>query len=101
MYIDLSTNPSKCHYMNILNETMAIINESEEKENPLYVNILNQLADLKQQVVEKRIITEWDDINERYTLGLIAIQEFEDNDEMRDRLSDIFGGAVHYNELAD
>lgn len=101
MYKSLLENLSKSHYNNILEETMAIVDNTKDKNPTLYACIFEQLEDMKRNVIENRIITEWDEINERYTLGTIAIQEFDEGDEMRNRLSDLFGGAVHYNELRD
>lgn len=101
MYISLSENPSKNYYIHVLEETMALIENSEEKDSPLYSNIFEQLKDIKKNVIEHRLIKDWDGINERYTIGAIAVQFFDDNDEMQNRLCDIFGGAVRFDELKD
>lgn len=101
MYISLSENPSKKYYNHVLEETMVLIENSEEKNSPLYSNIFKQLKDIKENVIEHRLITDWDGINERYTIGAIAVQMFDDDDEMQNRLCDIFGGAVHFDELKD
>jgi hypothetical protein len=40
-------------------------------------------------------------ITERYTLGAIAVKNFDESDEIYQRLCDIFGGAIVYHELPD
>lgn len=100
MYKSLIEEPSKSHYLNILDETITLFNGSDHNSAEQEC-ILEQLKDIKHNVIEKRMITDWDEINERYTLGAIALQFFDEGDEIRERLSDILGGAIHYDELSD
>ena len=52
-------------------------------------------------VVEKQIIFESFDIDERYTLGAIAIRYFDENKKLQDILCDIYYGALHFSELPE
>lgn len=102
MYYPLSEKRTRCYYKEILEDTLSISKANLEKYNTsLWQSIVNQLLDIKDNVIEKQLITDWEEIYDRYTLGTIAIQHFNDDDEMRIRLCDIFGGAVHYFEYPD
>lgn len=97
MYIGLSYDNSRHHYRIILEETIGILqNEMEKNPFPIYQNIYSQLLDIKEMVVEKKILTDPEEIDERYSLGGIASKNFEEGDELRDRLFDIFSGACDY-----
>ncbi len=52
-------------------------------------------------IVENQIITDAFEIDERYTLGAIAVRYFEESSELRDKLSGIFYGAIHYSEYPE
>ena len=110
MYVSIESKATKTHYKEILEETREIAMSHLEKlrDEPLdspahivWTSILNQINDIQDNIVDNSIITEWQDIYKRYTVGLIGLQAFDDNDEMQLRLNDIFYGAVHYNEFPD
>lgn len=102
MYINLSNNQTKAYYRQILDSTLDMAeNHMNESESPLWISIVNQIKDIKENVVNTQSITDWEDIYDRYSLGRIALEYFEDGDEMQERLCDIFGGAVHYSELPE
>ena len=102
MYTTLSNNRTKAYYREILDSTLEIAEKQlTNNENPLWISIVNQIKDIKENVVNTQSITYWEDIYDRYSLGRIALDYFDDDDEMQDRLCDIFGGAVHYSELPD
>lgn len=102
MYIRLSAHRTKGIYRQILNETIALLKERNHSNNSvLYQNLLLQLADLKENVVEKQKYAGWEQINNRYTIGAIATKNFDNNDELKLRLCDIFGGAIHYAEFPE
>lgn len=97
MYKGLSYDNSRHHYRIILEETMAIFqNEINKNPLPIYQNIYSQLLDIKEMVVEKNILTDPEEIDERYSLGGIATKNFKEGDELRERLFDIFSGACDY-----
>ena len=100
MYRQLSDNKTKLHYKEILNETLLIAEEHLSLEQTtLWNSIVNQLRDIKEKVVEKQTFTGWEEIYDRYTLGAIAVRDFSDNDEMQDRLCDIYSGAIDYSSM--
>lgn len=102
MYISLSNHRTKAYYIEILNSTLEIAEKQLTMiESPLWISIVNQIKDIKENVVNTQSITDWEDIYDRYSLGRIALEYFDDNDEMQDRLCDIFSGAVHYSELPE
>lgn len=102
MYKRLSENETKSNYRLILCETLALI-EKQKEGMPISLceDIYEQLLDIKESVIDRQIYTSEDDIDERYTLGGIAVKDFDDGDEMQERLCDIFGGASEYNLYPD
>jgi hypothetical protein len=97
MYIGLSENYNQHNYISILNDTIRIFEKMiNETPLPIYDNILQQLRDIKENVVEKQIIVDPDEIDERYSLGGIAAKNFDEDDELKERLFDIFGGACDF-----
>lgn len=102
MYISLIDNKTKSYYRQIIDSTLSIAeSQMQESGSPLWISIVNQIKDIKENVVNTQSITDWEDIYDRYSLGRIALEYFEEDDEMYQRLCDIFGGAVHYNELPE
>lgn len=102
MYQELPDNANKVQFKALLSETIAIIRSEVEKSNDELFNvILMQLEDIKENIVDKQILTDEDEINDRYTLGAVAIKNFEEDPEMESRLCDIFGGAIEYASMPD
>ena len=102
MYKRLYKEESKRYYNRILNETIEIVEEClKQNFSPIYNVIYSQLLDIKKNIVEKAVFTNSDDINDRYTLGSIAVHNFDDNNEMQERLIDIFSGACDYHLLEE
>lgn len=102
MYQRLSVNKTKSYYKQILNETIAIVAHLLEQEpDVLTQNIYDQLVDIQKNVVVEGRYSDWEQINERYTLGAIAVKNYDEDDEVYQRLCDIFAGAIMYSELPD
>ena len=102
MYISLIDNKTKSYYRQIIDSTLSIAeSQMQESGSPLWISIVNQIKDIKENIVDTQTIADWEDIFDRYSLGRIALEYFEEDDEMYQRLCDIFGGAVHYNELPE
>lgn len=96
----LPENVTKAEYQQFLYETIEIFRiQSKNEDDELSRTILDQLLDIKENVVDLGVLTEWDEINERYTLGGLAVKNFEENDELGQRLRDVFWGALEYNEM--
>lgn len=96
----LPNNATKIEYQHFLNETIDIFRiQSKNEDNELCHIILNQLLDIKKNVVCLGVLTEWDEINERYTLGGLAVSNYEEDDEFGERLKEVFCGALEYNEM--
>lgn len=106
MYKKLDSEYSKRRFSEILQETQEIAeNKLTEAENSLiqdlWISIISQIKDIREKIVEKHILNDWEEIYERYSIGMFGLQYFSEKDEMRSRLCDIFEGAVHYRELKD
>mgnify|MGYP007056261469 CR=1 FL=1 len=100
MYQQLSSKKTKSHYKRILKDTIAIVAHLlEQAPDSLTQNIYDQLLDIQKNVVDEKIYSGWEQINERYTLGAIAVKNYEEDEEMYQRLCDIFGGAILYSEM--
>lgn len=102
MYTRLSQKQTKKYYNQLLTETLVIVDNYIVKDSSdLWLHIKKQIEDIKCNIVENNFSIDWEDIYDRYDIGRLAIQEFEEGEEIQLRLFDIFGGAVHYNELTD
>lgn len=97
MYKPLIENETKRYYRNLLDETTTIVwRLYKETNSPLYLIIRNQLLDIKENITEKQMSFDEDEIDERYSLGAIATNNFEEGDEIYERLCDILLGAIDY-----
>lgn len=93
---------TKSEYRNNLYEVIDLFKDLQHKNpSPIFQSIINQLLDIKELVVDNQIITGAFEIDERYTLGAIAVRYFEEGSELRDKLSEIFYGAIHYSEYPE
>ena len=99
---EFSDRESKNNYRLFLDESINIIERIVKQcDSQLYKIILNQLYDIKENIVETRKLTDWSDIDDRYTIGSLAVQNFEDSDSMRDRIQTIYYGAIEYINLPE
>lgn len=73
--------------------------QSNNKNDELSNNILEQLLDIKENVIELEVLSEWDEINERYTLGGLSIRNFDEDDELGLRLQNVFWGALEFGKM--
>lgn len=102
MYKRLKTQCTKKYYVQILNETIGLVSPLvNNDESGFYLNIYSQLIDIKKNVVVEHKFTNWEDINDRYSLGAIATRNFDEDDELRNRLCDVFGGAIKYDSMPE
>lgn len=100
MYKRFSEMPAKSVYCQIVEDTIAYVKDiSDRNDDPIYPYILNQLKDIYREVIINNSICEPEDVYDRYDIGAIGVRYFDENDEMHERLCDIFYGAVHYKEL--
>lgn len=102
--MEFTKETTKNEYHAFLNETLYIFaNKYQRSPNYLFQIIIEQLLDIQANMVENGNLNNWDkaEINERYTLGGIAVKNFEEHDVLRKRLQDTFYGALHYRELMD
>lgn len=106
MYERLTNNSTKQGYRQLLLDTYSIVEKrietsSSNDELMLWQDIIYQINDIRVFVTAQNCSRDWKEIYQRYSIGRIAVQCFDENDEMNHRLSDIFYGAVHYREFAD
>lgn len=100
MYKRFFEMPTKSAYCQVVEDTIAYVKEiSEINDDPIYPYILNQLRDIYREVITNNSIHDSEDVYDRYDIGAIGVRYFDENDEMHERLCDIFYGAVHHNEL--
>lgn len=96
-YMRLSENISKAEYVQFLDETIDMFRlQNNNGYDELCSSILEQLLDIKKNVVELEVLSEWDEINERYTLGGLAIKNFDENEELGLRVQEVFWGALEF-----
>lgn len=93
---------TKSHYRSLLNETIAFLEKiCKEEPSVLFLNFYYQLVDLKLNVVELEVLREWDEINQRYSFAGLAAKNLDEDDELRQKLCDVFYGAIHYSEYSE
>lgn len=99
---EFSDRESKKNYRFFLDETIDILDKIvKQSDSQLYKIILSQLYDIKENVVETMRLTDWTDIDDRYTIGSLAMHNFDDNDSMKDRIQTIYYGAIEYVNLPE
>ncbi len=102
MYTPLPDTPTRSQYRILLNETICVFDELNKKTSlPLFKQILQELKDIKAFVVDIPIFDDWEKINDRFSIGALATNNFEEGSELRDRLCDVFGGAIEYAEMKE
>lgn len=102
MYQELPDNATKVQYEALLNETIDIFkNKLMQDNDEISRVILLQLMDIKEYIVDERLLTDEDEIDERYNIGAIATKAFEEDPDMESRLCDIFSGAIEYASMPD
>lgn len=102
MYKRLNTERTQKHYKEILEAAIAETQLLKDKfpELIMYKGILEQLLDIKKNIVDENKVLSEDDIYDRYSLGAIAVKNFSlENDVYAQKLSDVFGGAFDYYQM--
>lgn len=91
---------TKSNYKMFLNEAIGKFKMlADITQDPIYRLIQEQLVDIGENVVNLQIYNEWDEINERYSLGGIAIKNFGESEYIYRYLLDLFNGAIKYSDL--
>jgi len=95
MYTRLSKIMTKEYYRQILKSVIVETKMYCEKspDIAIYLTIYEQLLDLQQNIITKR------EIEDKYTFGVIAARNFDDDDEYGQKLMDLNGGALDYNKM--
>jgi len=102
MYSRFTKIPTKKEYQQVLEDTIAFITKLSIKESDsIYPYIVNELNDIYQVIILNKTNLDSDDVFEKYDIGAISIHYFEESEEIHQRLSDVFFGTVHYQELSD
>ena len=108
MYKDLASDKTKTHFKEVLYETQQIVekeleysSDADQEDKIIWESILAQIYDIRLNIVENANMIDWEAIYERYSIGQIGLQCFDEGEEMQLRLCDIFYGAVHYCEFPD
>lgn len=100
IYIPFRTTPLRTEYRCVLEDTIEYFAGScAVIPHELCDIILQQLNDIRAHIDNDDFFGDADDINERYTLGVIAVQCMEEESEAQLRLFDVFWGILHYSEL--
>jgi len=100
MYTRLSKIMTKEYYQQILKsaiiETKMYCDKSPEIV--IYLTIYKQLLDLQQNIINQTVLTKRE-IEGKYTFGIIAVRNFDDDDEYAQKLMDLNGGALDYKNM--
>ncbi len=104
MYTRLFLDRTKSKYNKIIAEAILETKALMEKfpEISMYKSIYDQIVDIQDQIIIKKIIFTEAEIFDRYSLGSIAVKNFDiENDEFAQKLSDIFGGSIDYSTMSE
>ncbi len=102
MYHSISENLTKTKFIELLDETIHLIEkETSITSSDYYESILMQLRDLKEQISKNGLNMYWDDIYERYSFPTLGEIYLQNNPDLNLRLKDISYGAVHYNSFSE
>ena len=104
MYKRLDFDNTKKYYQKIVKETLEQTKELAARfpDIPMYQSIYNQIKDIQENLIDKRVYFSENQIFKRYSLGAIAVKNFDlRHEEYAQRLSDIFGGAIEYPEMPE
>ena len=104
MYTRLNNRRTKKYYREVVNlaikETRDLIAMSPKIV--MYHSIYNQLIDIKLNIIEKNTIFSRFELYRRYSLGNIAVKNFdEESDEYSQKLIDSYGGAFDYYKMQE
>jgi hypothetical protein len=94
MYIRLEDNLTKKYYQEIVEKALAIAKEEYEKspDIPMNITLYNQLLDIKKTVISEHKVYTEDEADQKYSLGIMAIRNFD----YKDMLVDIAFGISLY-----
>lgn len=102
MYSRFTKIPTKKEYQQVLEDTLAYVTKLSSKDtDPIYPYIVDELNDIYEVIILNNTSLDSDDIFERYDIGAISIKNFDESEEIHQRLCDVFYGTVHYQELCD
>lgn len=99
-YIEVET---KKEYRSLLKNTLEETNDYITKfpEIVLYDSISSQISDIINTINESIVLNQ-EEIYEKYSLGAIAVKNFDANNEIYSRkLQDIFGGLFEYWDMIE
>ncbi len=99
MYIRLNSEKMRQVYRDSLNLATQKTEELIKlfPEIPMYHSIYNQLLDIDEKIVKNTIVFSENELYKRYSLGHLAVKNFDyENDEYAKLLIDIFGGVFDY-----
>ena len=100
MYTRLSKIMTKEYYQQIL-KSVIVETKMYCKKSPdiaIYLTIYEQLLDLQQNIINQSGLTKRE-IENKYTFGIIAARNFDEDDEYGQKLMDLNGGALDYNKM--
>lgn len=100
MYANFKSIPTRTQYRMVLADTIEYFEKNEVVlSDSLKVHVLEQLNDIMKHLDDYESLGDVDDINERYDIGMIAINCLEDGSETQLRLSDALWGVINYLEM--
>lgn len=93
-------NETKMNFRLLLEETKAMVQDLlNEDASDIYGLIMYELNDMMETIVDLGLPLDEDEINQRYSLGAIAIKNFDQETELYKRMTTLFYGAMVYSEL--
>ena len=99
----ITEHKTKQYYKTILSDTIRMLEEEKSASGgyEMYDDILAELYDVKRNVIDSYNYSDPEEIFEKYTFGAIGVKCLDENDELCNRLSDLFYGAYFYNTFPE
>ena len=95
---------NKKDFVKLVQETLTETYELKNKfpDILIYKSIYNQLCDIEEKFIVKKEFLSDNEIFKRYSLGAIAVKNFDDTVEIYARkLEDIFGSLFSYDKMPE
>lgn len=102
MYKRLSEYRTKKKYVEVLDETIDMLNKEIEKNGDSYMKyILSQLLAVKDCTKDGKCILSPNLIERYFNFGGYAVKNFPEDDELGIRLRDLYGGLYDFNNYTN
>lgn len=100
MYIRFSNFNTKRRYIQVLDETIEILKNKISETNDNYLKYIStQLKCVGKSIVDGKSILTKNEIDTYFNFGGYAVKNLPEDDELGNRLIDLYSGLYEFNQL--